>query len=158
LPQKEKKLLMITKRLLFLFCIVIMAQNALAQQRMDDAFRQPPTEAKPIMIWQWMDGLVSAEGITADLEAYQQAGIGGVQQFLVGGTVQVSVCDSANAIGTDSWRRLMQHAISECSRLGLSFGSHNCQGGRRVLSPRWRQPIPCRNWCGRRRACREMGW
>ena len=119
---------MITKRLLFLFCIVIMAQNALAQQRMDDAFRQPPTEAKPIMIWQWMDGLVSAEGITADLEAYQQAGIGGVQQFLVGGPVQVSVCDSANAIGTDSWRRLMQHAISECSRLGLSFGSHNCPG------------------------------
>ena len=93
-----------------------------------DAFRQPPTEAKPIMIWQWMDGLVSAEGITADLEAYQQAGIGGVQQFLVGGPVQVSVCDSANAIGTDSWRRLMQHAISECSRLGLSFGSHNCPG------------------------------
>ena len=67
---------MITKRLLFLFCIVSMVQGALAQQRMDEAFLQPPTEAKPIMIWQWMDGLVSAEGITADLEAPRRASAG----------------------------------------------------------------------------------
>ena len=29
-------------------------------------FATPPDEAKPIMIWEWMDGVVSAEGITAD--------------------------------------------------------------------------------------------
>ena len=80
------------------------------------------------MIWQWMDGLVSAEGITADLEAYREAGLGGVQQFQVGGPGQVQVCDSSQAIGTDKWKQLMQHAIRECSRLGLSFGTHNCPG------------------------------
>ncbi|MBQ7213114.1 MAG: hypothetical protein IJS25_01105 [Bacteroidales bacterium] len=91
-------------------------------------FLTPPEEAKPIMIWQWMDGLVSKEGITADLEAYKAAGIGGVQQFLVGGTVQLLVKDTTNAIGTDNWRALMKHAIDECKRLGLSFGTHNCPG------------------------------
>ena len=99
-----------------------------AQNILEDAFRNPPDVTKPIMIWQWMDGLVSKEGITADLEAYKAAGIGGVQQFLVGGPMQVMAHDTTNAIGTDNWRRLMQHAISECARLGLSFGTHNCPG------------------------------
>lgn len=92
------------------------------------AFACPPQEARPLMIWQWMDGVVSARGITADLEAYRRAGIGGVQQFLVGGPMQVEARDTTNAIGTDNWRRLMRHAISECRRLGLSFGTHNCPG------------------------------
>ena len=95
---------------------------------MEEAFRSPSEETKPIMIWQWMDGLVSKEGITTDLEAYKAAGIGGVQQFLVGGPMQVMARDTTNAIGTDNWRRLMQHAISECARLGLTFGTHNCPG------------------------------
>ena len=54
-------------------------------QSLEETFRTPPEEAKPLMIWQWMDGMVTREGITADLEAYKAAGIGGVQQFLVGG-------------------------------------------------------------------------
>ena len=57
-------------------------------QTMEEAFKNPPAEAKPLMIWQWMDGLVSKEGITADLEAYKEAGIGGVQNFQVGGPMQ----------------------------------------------------------------------
>ena len=95
---------------------------------LEQTFLSPPDEAKPIMIWQWMDGLVTREGITQDLEAYQKAGIGGVQQFLVGSETQILVKDSRNAIGTDNWRELMRHAISECKRLGLSFGTHNCPG------------------------------
>ncbi len=117
------------KRLLFLLLLVtIHGQQTAAQSTLEDIFRNPTDDAKPIMIWQWMDGLVSKEGITADLEAYAAAGIGGVQQFLVGGPTQVAVSDTANAIGTDNWRRLMQYAISECSRLGLTFGTHNCPG------------------------------
>ena len=95
---------------------------------MEDAFRNPPAEAKPLMIWQWMDGLVSREGITADLEAYKEAGIGGVQNFQVGGPMQGLAKDTTNAIGSEKWQRLMRFAIDECRRLGLSFGTHNCPG------------------------------
>ena len=95
---------------------------------MEEAFRNPPAEAKPLMIWQWMDGLVSREGITADLEAYKEAGIGGVQNFQVGGPMQGLAKDTTNAIGSEKWQRLMRFAIDECRRLGLSFGTHNCPG------------------------------
>lgn len=97
-------------------------------QTLEEEFRNPSEDAKPIMIWQWMDGLVTKEGITADLEAYKAAGIGGVQQFLVGSETQILVKNVDNAIGTDNWRDLMRFAIDECARLGLSFGTHNCPG------------------------------
>jgi len=105
-----------------------MASMRLTGQTMEDDFRNPPAEAKPLMIWQWMDGLISKEGITADLEAYQEAGIGGVQNFQVGGPLQVLAKDTTNAIGSEKWQQLMKFAIGECRRLGLSFGTHNCPG------------------------------
>lgn len=97
-------------------------------QTLEEVFKNPPMEARPLMIWQWMDGLVTKEGITADLEAYREAGLGGVQQFQVGGPMQGIIRDTTNAIGTENWQKLMRHAMSECGRLGLSFGTHNCPG------------------------------
>ena len=114
--------------LLLLAAIMFLLSSCSRTQTLEQAFLSPPEDAKPIMIWQWMDGLVTKEGITQDLEAYQKAGIGGVQQFLVGSETQILVKDTTNAIGTDNWRELMRHAISECKRLGLTFGTHNCPG------------------------------
>ena len=108
--------------------ILFLAGIGAEGQTMEEAFRNPPAEAKPLMIWQWMDGLVSREGITADLEAYKEAGIGGVQNFQVGGPMQGLAKDTTNAIGSEKWQRLIRFAIDECSRLGLSFGTHNCPG------------------------------
>ena len=116
------------KRIPLIFAAVSLLLSCSGTQTLEQAFLTPPDDAKPIMIWQWMDGLVTKEGITQDLEAYQKAGIGGVQQFLVGSETQILVKDTANAIGTDNWRDLMRHAIDECARLGLTFGTHNCPG------------------------------
>ena len=107
---------------------LLLASLGAKGQTMEEAFRNPPAGAKPIMIWQWMDGLVTKEGITADLEDYKEAGIGGVQNFQVGGPMQTLIKDTTNAIGSDKWQRLMRFAIDECRRLGLSFGTHNCPG------------------------------
>ena len=104
------------------------ATIARAQTSLDSLFRHPSQEARPLIIWQWMDGVVSREGITADLEAYRDAGLGGVQQFQIGGPGQGLICDTTNAIGTPQWKSLMAHAMKECQRLGLSFGTHNCPG------------------------------
>ena len=100
----------------------------LPAQTLEEAFRNPPREARAMMIWQWMDGCVTREGITADLEAYKAAGLGGVQQFLIGGPSQTRIKRVENAIGTDNWRSLMRFAMDECARLGLTFGTHNCPG------------------------------
>ena len=42
------------------------------------AFQSPPASARPWVYWMWIDGNITSEGITADLEAMQRAGIGGV--------------------------------------------------------------------------------
>lgn len=111
-----------------LLCWMMAVCQYAAGLSLEKDFQNPPSESKPIMIWQWMNGLVTKEGITADLEAYKEAGIGGVQNFQIGGEQQCLVGDMANAIGTERWKELMRYAISECKRLGLSFGTHNCPG------------------------------
>lgn len=116
------------KRLFIVSAALFLPFASLRGQSLEEEFRNPPREVRPLMIWQWMDGVVTAEGITADLEAYREAGIGGVQQFLVGGPLQTRISDTTQAIGTESWRQLMRHAIAECARLGLTFGTHNCPG------------------------------
>ncbi|RPJ03285.1 MAG: hypothetical protein EHM31_01290, partial [Candidatus Aminicenantes bacterium] len=41
-------------------------------------FANPPDQARPWVYWMWMDGNLSRDGITADLEALRAAGLGGV--------------------------------------------------------------------------------
>src|SRR5260370_33715697 len=41
-------------------------------------FIKPPASARPWVYWFWNNGNVTKAGITADLEAMQRAGIGGV--------------------------------------------------------------------------------
>ncbi|MBN1924304.1 MAG: hypothetical protein JW798_00585, partial [Prolixibacteraceae bacterium] len=39
-------------------------------------FQSPPDPAMPWVFWYWMRAAVTKEGITADLEAMKEAGIG----------------------------------------------------------------------------------
>src|SRR5215211_3428845 len=41
------------------------------------SFKEPPEAAKPWVFWYWIKAGVSREGITADLKAMKDAGIGG---------------------------------------------------------------------------------
>lgn len=90
-------------------------------------FYAPGGEARPLIIWQWMNGCVTKEGITADLESFKAAGIAGVQQFMIGGE-QARLDNPKIGILSHKWRELMAFTISECARLNLSFGTHNSPG------------------------------
>lgn len=104
-------------------------------QSLKQAFLDPPRQARPIIIWQWMDGLVTKEGITKDLEAFKAAGLGGVQNFQIGGDLQGYIGDPTCAIMSDKWKGMMKWAMDECHRLGLTFGTHNCPGWSSSASP-----------------------
>jgi hypothetical protein len=91
---------------------------------LEENFQNPPQTAKPHTWWHWMNGHVSKEGITADLEAMQRVGIGGVQAFHVSN----SIPSGPVAYMSEEWRRLMKHAIEEANRLGLEFCFHNTPG------------------------------
>lgn len=108
--------------------LAIIATLTATAQHLEHEFLNPKDEHKPIIIWQWMDGLVTREGITADLEAFKEAGLAGVQNFQIGGPRQIQVSDTTNAIGSEKWKGLMRWAMDECERLGLTFGTHNCPG------------------------------
>jgi alpha-L-rhamnosidase len=126
----------VKKALLSLVLLCAVAQSlALAADSMEESFRTPPASAKPLIIWQWMNGVVSREGITADLEAFHRAGLGGVQNFQIGGPRQALADDPSVQIGNEKWRGLMRFAMDECARLGLSFGTHNCPGWSSSASP-----------------------
>ena len=110
---------MTVKHSLLLAAAFLLLASCSRTQTLEQAFLSPSEDAKPIMIWQWMDGLVTKEGITQDLEAYQKAGIGGVQQFLVGSETQILVKDTTNAIGTDI--ATMTVSVLDCSNTTLPF-------------------------------------
>ena len=44
---------------------------------LESGFVNPPASAKPWVYWYFMDGNLTREGMTADLEAMKKAGIGG---------------------------------------------------------------------------------
>jgi hypothetical protein len=64
-----------------------------------------------------MDGNLSREGITADLEAMKDAGIGGVILM----EVDVGVPRGPVRFMSEPWRALFKHAVTEAERLGLQI-------------------------------------
>lgn len=89
-----------------------------------DGFRNPPNSAKPHTWWHWMDGNVTKEGLTADLEAMKQVGIGGAQMFTVAQGIPKGPVD----YNSQQWRDMVAHAVKEASRLGIELCIHNCAG------------------------------
>jgi len=101
--------------------------NRIRQDSLVTGFRTPPDWAKPLVLWQWMNGNVTKEGITSDLESFKRVGLGGTQQFLIGGD-QMELTDPTVEVLNPKWRELMKFAMDESARLNLSFGTHNSPG------------------------------
>ena len=105
-----------------LFCIFTFAfilfscQNSLVSE-LEESFAAPPDSARPGVYWYFMDGNISKEGMTKDLESMKQAGIGSVV-FL---EVNVGVPRGNVDMMSPEWKSCFKHAVSECERLGISM-------------------------------------
>ncbi|GAB4034870.1 glycosyl hydrolase [Spirosoma gilvum] len=95
-----------------------------AAESFADAFVNPPMSARAQVWWHWMNGNVTADGITRDLEAMQQIGLGGFQNFDAG----TGIPKGPVVYLSPEWLSLKQHAMKEADRLGLEFTMHNCPG------------------------------
>jgi hypothetical protein len=80
-------------------------------------FARPPAAARPWVYWFWMDGNLSREGITADLEAMRRAGVGGMIVM----EVDVGIPKGPVRFMSPPWRELFRHAAREAERLGLEI-------------------------------------
>ncbi len=91
---------------------------------LEEGFRQPPDSARPWVYWFWLNGNVTSNGITADLEAMKQAGIGGVLVM----DVDQGTPPGPVTCASPEWRRLFQHTCGEAHRLGLQVNLNNDPG------------------------------
>lgn len=75
------------------------------------------SETKPWTRWWWQGNALTKEGITAELEAFQKAGIGGVEITPIYGVYGYE--DKFISYLSPEWIELLQHALKESERLGL---------------------------------------
>ena len=98
-------------------------------------FYNPPDSARPHTWWHWMNGNVTKEGITADLEAMKRVGIGGAQIFVVDEGIPAGDAQFM----TPTFREMIKHAAIEADRLGIELCMHNCAGWSSSGGP-WNTP------------------
>jgi hypothetical protein len=111
--------------------VFLAASAALAADELAKKFDNPPDASKPRCYWYWIDGQISKEGITRDLEAMRRVGIGeGYIGVIGGGEVKAL---------SEPWWQLIEHAIREGGRLGVDIGLFNCPGWSQSGGP-WVQP------------------
>src|SRR3954464_10889079 len=111
-------------RFLLVLVILICGMGYLrAQNSSDDlkqGFENPPNGARPRVWWHWMNGNITKEGITADLEWMHRAGLGGYQNF--DAALQTpQVVDKRLAYMTPEWKDAFQHAILLGDQLGFEM-------------------------------------
>mgnify|MGYP005840082579 FL=1 len=106
-----------------------------APATLEEGFHQPPPSARPWVYWFWLNGNITAEGITADLEAMQRVGIGGVLIM----EVDQGVPEGKVGFMSDAWQALFRHAVKEAARLGLEVNMNNDAGWNGSGGP-WIQP------------------
>ncbi|MCX7048937.1 MAG: glycosyl hydrolase [Candidatus Sumerlaeota bacterium] len=110
---------------------IFYAGGALAANELEKQFDNPPERTKPRCYWYWIDGQISREGITRDLEAMKRVGIGeGYIGIIGGGEVKAL---------TEPWWQLVEHAVREGGRIGVDIGVFNCPGWSQSGGP-WIKP------------------
>lgn len=110
--------------LLFLCIICLLGTGLNADDALQSGFRNPPASAKARTWWHWINGNVSKEGITADLEAMKRVGIQEAQIFNVDQGYPEGTADFLSP----EWLDLFYFAVQEAKRLDLEIGFHNGAG------------------------------
>lgn len=134
---KVKKLLTCILRLLVIG-LAFTSFHLNAADQLVTRFSQPPAATKPRCYWYWMDGHISKEGITKDLEAMKRVGIGGAFIGVISGQSGAAANPEPKAL-TPQWWGFIEHAIREGSRIGVQIGLFNSPGWSQTGGP-WVSP------------------
>lgn len=118
------------KRILLLLCVLLTAVSSVCAKcdggaAFEAAFDRPSESTKPAVYWYWISDHVSKEGITKDLEAMAQVGIG---EAYIGNIYELSIPLGAVKVLSDAWWDCVVHAICEAHRLNIRIGLFNSPG------------------------------
>lgn len=92
--------------------------------RIQDGFITPQEDNKPWCYYYWIGDDISKEGVTRDLEAMKDFGLGTV---LIG-NINPDEVDGKVPLFSDQWWEITAHAVNEGYRLGIDVGFFNCPG------------------------------
>lgn len=107
-----------------LFLIAQLMLLSINAQSLEKEFINPSDSARPWVYWFWLNGNLSKEGITADLEAMKRVGIGGVLIM----EVDQGTPKGRYTFGSSEWREIFKFMLSEADRLGLKVNMNNDAG------------------------------
>jgi hypothetical protein len=120
---------------MFLACLALLQQTGVAAS-LEEVWDNPPTEARLRAYWWWLNGNVTKESITLDLEQMKAKGFGGAVIFDANGASQEgnAAVPHGPTFFSPAWRELYQHTLREANRLGLEI-SLNIQSGWNLGGP-----------------------
>ncbi len=107
-----------------LLVLAVCQSPARCQDRsLEAGWNNPPIEARTRCFWWWLNGNVTKEAITRDLEAMRAQGMGGGLLIDADGSGQRGnqMVPAGPMFGSDPWRELMVHAVKEADRLDLEL-------------------------------------
>jgi hypothetical protein len=111
-----------------LLTLSVQAQQKKKNNSIEQNFLNPPESAKPWVFWYWMHGAVSKAGITADLEAMNQVGIGGAYLMPIQDTVSTIPFQPTVRQLTPEWWEMVRFSMQEAKRLNLKLAMHVSDG------------------------------
>ncbi len=124
-----------------LFALLAGVLGVLSTSAADDLqmnFTAPPEATRPRCYWYWMEGQITKEGITKDLEAMKRVGIGEGYIGIISGQSGKPASGGCKAL-TDEWWSYVEHAVREGGRLGVDIGLFNSPGWSQSGGP-WVKP------------------
>lgn len=139
----KKNLILIIEVLFIIFFSGVSDCTIQEKKQFNDVeFKHPPTKLH--IWWHWLDGNITKDGITKDLEAMKKQGIVQATILNVGlgpsKLVNTAILNIDSSYGnrdlgikkivfnTPEWFEMFQWALKEASRLGISIGVHDCDG------------------------------
>ena len=111
-------------RAILVTCCVLLAAAWARAGDLAREFASPPDSARPWVYWFWLNGNITREGITADLEAMKRAGIGGVLIM----EVDQGAPRGPGRLRQPDVARAVQARLLRGQRLGLEVNMNNDAG------------------------------
>ena len=114
----SQSLVGITMMIFMTFCFTAcQIQPQAVDDPLKEAFENPPETSHPGVYWYFMDGNLSREAMTKDLESMREAGISNLIFLEVGIGVPRGPIDFMS----EEWQDLYVHAVREAERLGIKI-------------------------------------
>jgi len=116
----------------FIFCVAAVLALLSCSGRKDDAeleagFMNPPHDSRPMVLWHWMNGNISKDGIRKDLQWIHDIGLSGFFLFDAAYSTP-QVVDTLLPYMSEGWKDAFRYAVALADSLDLEVGIASSPG------------------------------